>query len=103
MDFNLSALQKAVNQKFVEPENEPVEFHLTDDSTIKAKFGNVVYFFTYQKLEVVLYFNGFTHYYKEDTQEQLTELLSRHIMNQINAGRGKKLYPEIKSAPGDLI
>ena len=103
MDFNLNALQKAVNQKFVEPKSEPVEFHLTDDCTIKAKFGNVVYFFTYQKLEEVLYFNGFDYYYKEDTQEQLTELLSKHIMNQLNAARGKKLYREIKSAPGDLI
>lgn len=103
MNFNLSALNKSVNNKFVEPENEPVEFHLIPEGDILAKFGNVVYFFTYKKLQEVLDVNEFDHYYKEDTQEQINDLLSKHIMNQINAARGKKLYPEIKTASGDLI
>lgn len=90
MDFNLNTLQKAVNEKFVKPLHTPVQFHLTDSGYILAKFGEVAYFFNYEKLKDVLAVNNFDHYYKEDTQYQVNELLSKHIINQLRASLGLK-------------
>lgn len=101
MDFNLSALLDATNSKFEQPLHAPVKFHLTEDGWILAKMGEVAYFFNYKKLRAVLDGNNFDHYHKEDTQEKINELLSRHIINQVTAGRGKKIYPEIKTVKGD--
>ena len=102
MNFNLSDLQNAVNDKFEQPLNTPVKFYLTDDCYILSKFGEVAYFFNYEKLQEVLDVNGFTHYYQEKTAELINELLSKHIINQITAARGYKLYPEIKTVMSDL-
>lgn len=64
MDFNLSALLEATNEKFVKPLNAPVKFHLTPDGWILAKMGEVAYFFNYEKLKAVLDGNNFVNYYK---------------------------------------
>jgi len=102
MDFNLTKLLQAVNRKFSHPKSGAVEFNLIENNMILAYMGNVAYFFDYKKLQEVLDINGFDQYRKEETQDLINELLSKHIINQFGAARGSKDYPEIKTHPSDL-
>jgi len=102
MDFNLTKLLAAVNSKFSHPKSGAVEFNLTEDNMILAYMGNVAYFFDYKKLQEVLDINVFDEYRKEETQSLINELLSKHIINQLRAASGRKIYPEIKTHPSDL-
>jgi hypothetical protein len=102
MNFNLSGLLKAINSKISSPTVEAVKFYLTEDNMILAKMGEVSYYFDYKKLQMVLDGNEFNHYYKDDTQEKINELLSKHVINQLTAANGEKWYPEIKTVFSDI-
>lgn len=101
MDFNLTKLLKAVNTKFSYPKDGAVEFLLAKEGII-AKMGEVTYYFDHEKLQAVLDGNGFNGYYKDETQDLANEILSKHIINQLQASLGKKVYPEIKTISSDL-
>lgn len=102
MNFNLTKLLEVINTKFSHPKEGAVEFLLTEHQDIVAKLDNVTYYFTYQKLQEVLYGNDFDQFFKEDTQQLINDLLSKHIINQLRASLGRKTYPEVKTLPSDL-
>ena len=101
MDFNLSKLLKAINGKFSYPKDGAVEFLLAEEGII-AKMGEVAYYFDHKKLQAVLDGNEFNGYYRDETQDLANELLSKHIINQLQASLGRKVFPEIKTISSDL-
>lgn len=96
--FNLTKILNNVNSKI--QSYEGVEL-LLDDISISFKTGEVSYYCDYNKLQEVLEVNGFD-YDNSDIVDLDIELISKHIVNQLTASLGKKIYPEVKTLPSDL-
>jgi len=96
--FNLTKILNNVNKKI--KSYEGIELLLTDDN-ICFRTGGVVYFCDHRKFQDVLKVNEF-NYSDSDIEDLDIELLSKHIVNQLTASIGKKVYPEVKTLPSDL-
>lgn len=96
--FNLTKILNNLNTKIKNPEG--IELLLGDDS-ITFRNGGVVYFCDHEKFIEVLEINNFD-YNKSDIEDLDVELLSKHIVNQLTASMGVKIYPEVKTLPSDL-
>ncbi|AZB01909.1 hypothetical protein EG359_20965 [Chryseobacterium joostei] len=96
MRFNLTKLLFAVNNKLSIPSGDEVELSIDSDSLLVVKMGEVTYFFDYKILQSILDKNGFNHYYRDETEELVIDILGKHIINELFASLGRKIYPEIK-------
>lgn len=96
--FNLTKILNNLNTKI--HSHEGIELLLDDDS-ISFRNGGVVYFCDHKKFMEVLEINNFD-YNKSDIEDLDIELLSMHIVNQLTASMGVKIYPEVKTLPSDL-
>ncbi len=99
MYLDLNTLIFETNKKIVGAEPNKIIFKYGEDNIIKVSMGEVVYFFDYQKLYEVL----ISHNIKLQEEKIVYDLLSKHIINQLMASTGKKIYPEVISLSSDLI
>lgn len=99
MYFSLNTLIFETNKKIVGSDPSAIVFKYGEDNIIRVSMGEVAYFFDYKKLYDVLQLN------KINLREEknVYETLSKHIINQLMAARGHKVYPEIATLPSDLI
>lgn len=96
--FNLTKILTNLNSKI--ESFEGIEL-LLDDSSISFRNGGVSYYCDHKKFQDVLEINEFD-YNSSDIEDLDIELLSKHIVNQLTASLGKKIYPEVKTLPSDL-
>jgi len=85
--FNLLKILNLVNKKV----NGNVEFglHLDGDSFLRITHGGLAYIFKQQTLQKVLDDNNFNNYYQDETEDEISELISKHIINELYMSRGK--------------
>lgn len=96
--FNLTKIINNLNTKI--DSHEGIELILDNDS-ISFINGGVSYFCNHKKFIEVLEINDFD-YNRSDIEDLDIELLSKHIVNQLTASMGVKIYPEVKTLPSDL-
>ena len=96
--FNLTKILNNLNTKI--DSHDGIELLLDNDS-ISFRNGGVAYFCDHKKLIEVLEVNDFD-YNKSDVEDLDIDLLSKHIVNQLTASKGLKIYPEVKTLPSDL-
>ena len=99
MRFNLTKILNNLNTKI--DSHEGIQL-LLDDDLISFRNSGVVYFCDHKKFTEVLEINDFD-YNKSNIEDLDIELLSKHIVNQLTASMGLKIYPEVKTHPSDLI
>lgn len=99
MYFNLNSLIFETNKKIVGSDPNAIVFKYGEDNEIRVSMGEVVYFFDHKKLHDVLVSNNI------NLQEEkiVYDTLSKHIINQLMASKGQKIYPEIATLSSDLI
>lgn len=93
MGFNISKILT-----FIKENTKGVmeyELHLNGDSTLRIQNGGLAYYFTQESLQKVLDVNSFQQYYKDETEDLVSELIGKHIINEMYASMGTA-YPDIK-------
>lgn len=98
LKFNLTKILNNINSKI--QNSEEIEI-LLDNNHISFRNGGVSYYCDYKKFQEVLEIHDF-NYHNSEKEGLDTELLSRHIINQLTASLGKKIYPDVKTLPSDL-
>ena len=99
MDFNLNTLIFETNKRIVGDDPNTIVFKYLEGKEMRVSMGEVAYFFDYKKLIEVLEINNV------DLRDgkNIYEILSKHVINQLMASRGQKVYPEINTLSSDLI
>lgn len=93
--LNLSEIGKNLDKYISGPTNVEILFTSSD---LIFRTGSVNYYCDYIKLKEVLKLNQ-TEFSEQD---QVSDLISKHIVNQLNASIGQKVFKDVKTHPSDL-
>jgi hypothetical protein len=98
MNINLNKLIAEVNKKFVGNANLVILEYM-DDNQLRISIGDTSCFYFCNKFNNVLS----AHNANLKDEAVVYGILSKHIVNQLNASRGEKVYPEILTVKSDYI
>jgi flagellar basal body-associated protein FliL len=96
MKFNLTKILSSVNNKLAILTEDEVQLFLNEDNSIIVLMGKVTYLLNIKKLKTALKVINFEKYHKNETEDLVTELLSKHIVNQLMTSSGKMMFSQIK-------
>lgn len=71
-----------------------IELHLNNDNTLLIRNGGLAYYFNQEILQKVLNDNDFQTYFEDESQDLVSELISKHIINELYESMGKA-FPKI--------
>lgn len=91
--FNLTKIMSLIRSKI--KGSTEIELLLDSDSMLLIRNGSVSYYFTQESLQKVLDENSFDSYFKDETEELISDLTSKHIINELFKAMGTKVFPEV--------